>query len=269
MTTVHSPAVPTDAEPVPAVRITGARVMTAEWIKFRSTRSAWWILAGSVLSIAAAGISPALTVALGGTASDDPTTDPTGGALAGVSFTQLLVGALGALLVSSEYSTGLVRSTLVAVPRRLPVLWAKVLVAASVTFGAALVTVLATFLTARAVLSSVGITVSLTHSGVLRALVGAALFLSLTAALGAGFGWLVRSTAGALSALFGFLFVLPLLGLLVPSITAYLPTNAGAAVLQAEPAAGSLSPWLGLGVYVGYTAVVLGAAASLLRRRDV
>ncbi len=269
MTTTHSPAVHTTAPPARDIRITGARVVAAEWIKFRSTRSAWWILVGSVLSIAAAGVSPALTVVLGGTASDDPTADPTGGALAGVSFTQLLVGALGALVVSSEYATGLVRSSLAAVPRRLPVLWAKVLVVTAVTFGASLAAVLATFLTAQAVLASGGISISLTSPGVLRALVGAALFLSLTAALGAGFGWLVHNTAGALGALFGFLFVLPLLGLLVPSITDYLPSNAGSAVLQVGPAAGSLPPWLGLGIYLAYTAGVLAAAASLLRRRDV
>jgi ABC-type transport system involved in multi-copper enzyme maturation permease subunit len=269
MTTTHSPAVTSSTSRARDIRITWARVVAAEWIKFRSTRSAWWIVVASVLSIGLAGISPALTVVLGGTSPDDPAGDPTGGALAGVSFTQLLVGALGALVVSSEYATGLVRSSLVAVPRRLPVLWAKVVVVTAVTFGASLAAVLATFLTARAVLASAGISVALTSPGVVRALGGAALFLALTAALGAGFGWLVRSTAGALTALFGFLFVLPLVGLLVPSITAYLPTNAGAAVLQVGPANGSLPPWVGLGIYLAYTAVVLAAAASLLRRRDV
>ena len=267
MTTTHSPVTRPNA-PANGVRITGPRVVTAEWIKFHSTRSARWLLVGSVLSVAAAGISPSLTVLLGGVPPHDVSADPTGGALSGVSFTQLLVGALGVLVVSSEYTTGLIRSTLVAVPRRFPVLWAKVVVVTAVTFAASLVTVVAAFLTAQAVLASAGVSVSLSGPGVLRALVGSALFLAVTAALGAGFGWLLRSTAGGLTALFAFLYVLPLLGLLVPAITAYLPSNVGAAVLQVGPATGSLPPWLGLGIYVAYAAVALATAASLLRRRD-
>jgi ABC-2 type transport system permease protein len=269
MTTIHSPAVPTGASHAGAFRVTGARVVAAEWIKFRSTRSAWWIVVATVLSLVAAGISPALTVLLGGPTTEDVGADPTGGALAGVSFTQVLVGALGALFVTGEYATGLVRSSLVAVPRRLPVLWAKLLVVTAVVLGASLVSVVVAYVTAQAVLASAGIAVPSVGPDVLRALAGAALYLALTAALGAGFGWLLRSTAGALTGLFAFLFVLPLLGLVLPQITAYLPNNAGAAVLQVGPAAGALPPWIGLGIYAAYAAVVLTAAASLLRRRDV
>jgi ABC-2 type transport system permease protein len=78
----------------------------------------------------------------------------------------------------------------------------------------------------------------------------------------------VRSTAGALAAMFGFLVVLPLVGLLAPSITPYLPSNVGMAIVQTGPTTGSVAPWPGLGLFTTYTALVLVAAAVLLRRRD-
>jgi hypothetical protein len=102
----------------------------------------------------------------------------------------------------------------------------------------------------------------------LRAVVGAALLLAVSAVLGTAFGWLVRSTAGALAAVFGILFVLPLLGLLVPEITSYLPSNAGTAILQVGPGPGPVPPWVGLGLFAGYTTVLLIAAGFVVRRRD-
>ena len=251
-----------------AVGVTGRRVLAAEWIKARSARSTWWLLAAAVASLAAAGVSPALTYALAGDRSGDATADATGGALSGVSFTQLLVAALGVVLVGSEYGSGLVRTTLTAVPSRLPVLVGKAGVAAAATFMPALAALLAAFTAARAVLAGADVAISLSDPGVLRAVVGAALFLAVSAVLGTAFGWLVRSTAGALAAVFGFLFVLPLLGQLAPSVTPYLPSNAGLAILQVGPATGPVPPWPGLALFTGYTAALLVAAGSVLRRRD-
>ena len=260
----------TDRPAVPAagIRVTGRRVLAAEWIKARSVRSTWWLLAAVVASLAAAGVSPALTFTLGGEGSGEATADATGGALSGVSFTQLLVAALGVVLVSSEYGSGLIRATFAAVPSRLPVLAGKAGVATVATFLPALATVLAAFVAAQAVLAGADVSISLADPGVLRAVVGAALFLAVSAVLGTAFGWLVRSTAGALATVFGFLFVLPLLGLLIPGITPYLPSNAGTAVLQTDPGAGSLGPWVGLGLFAGYAAALLAAAGYVLRRRD-
>ncbi len=269
MTTIPrtSPA-PSSTKMADGVRITGRRVLAAEWIKARSARSTWWLLAAAVASLAAAGVSPALTFALADDRSGGATADATGGALSGVSFTQLLIAAVGVVLVSSEYSSGLVRATFAAVPARLPVLVGKAGVAAVVTFAATLAAVLTAFVAAQAVLASVDVSISLSEPRVLRAVVGAALFLAVSAVLGTAFGWLARSTAGALAAVFGFLFVLPLVGLAIPGITPYLPSNAGAAILQLGPDPGSLAPWLGFGLFTAYTAVVLAAAAVLLRRRD-
>jgi ABC-2 type transport system permease protein len=269
MTTIpRTGPAPSPARAADGVRVTGRRVLAAEWIKARSARSTWWLLAAAVASLAAAGVSPALTFTLAGDPSGEATADATGGALSGISFTQLLVVALGVVLVSSDYGSGLIRTTFTAVPSRLPVLAGKAGVAAVATFAATLAALLAAFVAAQAVLADANVSISLSEPGVLRAVVGAALFLAVSAVLGTAFGWLVRSTAGALAAVFGFLFVLPLVGLLAPSITPYLPSNAGAAILQAGPTAGPVPPWLGFGLFTAYTTVALVAAAMLLRRRD-
>jgi hypothetical protein len=249
------------------IRLSIGRVVASEWIKFRGTRSAFWIATASVLSILAAGISPAVTVLIAGPTATDQAGDLTGGALQGVSFTQLLIAALGVLVVTSEYGSGLIRATFTAVPSRLPVVWAKTLVVAAVTFLATLVAVVAAFVTAQATLAAADISISIREPGVLRALIGGALFLTVSAEIGVGFGWLVRSTAGALAAVVGFLFLLPALGQVVPGIAPYLTSNAGSAILQTGPA-GPVSPWLGFGLFTAYAAAVLVTAAYVVRRRD-
>jgi len=248
--------------------VTRRRVAAAEWIKLRSLRAPRWLVAATVLSIVAAGVSPALGVAFADAPPDAGGTDPTGGALSGVSFTQLLVGALGMVIVTSEYATRLIRATFAAVPARLPVLIGKAAVVAGVVFVGTLTAVVTAFLAAQAILSGAGVSISLSAPGVPRAVVGAALLLAATAVMGAAFGWLLRSTAGAMAALFVVLFVLPLLGLLSDRVNPYRPSNAGTAILQTTTAEGSLSPWVGLGLFAAYTVAVLAAAALLLQRRD-
>jgi ABC-2 type transport system permease protein len=271
MTTTDRPSTASSVSSPVVAGVTHRRVLAAEAIKFRSVRSTWWLLAVSGLSIVAAGVSPSLTVAMSGVqASGGPgdQVDPTGGALSGISFTQLLIAALGVLVVTGEYSTGLIRATFTAVPRRLPVLWAKAGVAAVATFVAALLAASTAFLTAQAILSGTGAPISLTTPGVTRAVVGSALYLAVTGVLAVAFGTLLRSAIGAMAAVFGLLFVTPLLGLLVPRIDPYLPSNAGAAVMQTGPPDGGLPPWVGLGVFALYAAAALAAAAAALVRRD-
>ncbi len=252
------------------LRVTQLRVLAAEGIKLRSQRPVIWLLVASVLSIVAAALSSALTSTLADAPPEGEggAADPLGAALTGVSFTQVLVVALGVLVVTSEYSTGLFRATFTAVPKRLPVLWAKAVVAAGAVLAAALVAALASFLTARAVMSSADVNTSLGDPGVLRALVGSALYLAVTAVMAVAFGSLLRSAIGAMAALFGLLFVVPLLGQLLPETEPYLPNNAGAAIMQIGPPDGLLSPWAGMGVFGLYAAVALIAAAVALTRRD-
>ncbi|MGY1809303.1 hypothetical protein ACI8AF_18210 [Blastococcus sp. SYSU D00669] len=266
-TTTHRPRTTPTATVASDLRVTQGRVLAAEALKFRSLRSTRWLVVISVLSIVVAGVMPALAVLLGEVPPDGGT-DATGGALTGVSFTQLLIAALGILLVTGEYTTGLVRATFTAVPTRLPVLWAKAAVVAAAAFAATLAAASIAFVAARAILAGADVTISLGTPGVLRAIVGSALYLALTAVLAVAFGTLVRSAVGAMAALFGLLFVLPLLGMLVPAIDPYLPSSAGAAVMQTGSVDAGLPPWAGLGVFALYAAAALTAAAVALTRRD-
>lgn len=244
--------------------VTTAGIATSESIKIRSLRSAAWLLAGTVVSIVGIGLMPALGVAVGALPPDGG--DPAAGALGGMSMAQLLAGALGVVAVTSEYTSRTIASTLTAVPRRLPLVPAKAAVVAAVVFIAGLGGVLVTVLGAAALLSSAGAPVPEAGPTLARLVVGSALFLAVTAVLGAGFGWLLRSTAGALAGLYAFLFLPSALGLVVPSALPYLPGNTGIAILQVTP--GLLPPWAGLALYAAYAAVAIAAGAVVLVRRD-
>jgi ABC-2 type transport system permease protein len=256
-------------------RVTVARIATSELVKLRTARSMISAITTAALlvvgvgALAAVGLvvqDPALTGA------DAPTADPLGGSLTGVNAASYAVATLGAIAVTSEYATGTIRPTLAAVPRRAQLVLGKALALVAVTLPVLLATVLTTFFAAQAILSTADISVSLTAPGVARAVVGAALYLSGITLLGAAFGWLLRSTAGALAVLFGVLVVLPVIGLLLPqrfgaAVLPYLPDNAGTAIMQLAPG-GQLGPWTGLAVFTGYVLLALTGAAIALRRRD-
>ena len=257
-------------------RVTQVRVMRSEWTKLRSLRSTLWsLLAAVAFVIGLAVLVPSVTVAHW--PPRDPREllffDPTSRSLAGIFLAQLAIGALGVLLMSGEYATGMIRTTFAAVPTRLPVLWAKLVVFAGVTFALMLPTVLGSFLVGQKILSSRNIQASLWQPGVARAVIGAALYITVVGALGMGLGALLRNTAAAVSTLFGVLFVLPIIIHLLPSsvveaIDKYLPSSAGQAVSQVVPSPLSLSPWVGFALFCGYAAAVLATAAVVLRRRD-
>ena len=184
---------------------------------------------------------------------------------------QLAIGVLGVLLISGEYSTGMIRATLAAVPKRLPVLWAKAGVFSVVAAVLMIAASFAAFLGGQALLGSHGTT--LAGAGVTRAVVGAGLYLTVVGLLGIALGFIIRNTAGAIATLFGVLLVLPVLGEVLPStwakhITPYLPSNAGQAVMSVHQAPGDLAPWTGFAVFCCYAAAAIIAGAVLLRRRD-
>ncbi len=151
-------------------------------------------------------------------------------------------------------------------PRRLPLVGAKAGVVGVVVFLAALGAVLVAVLGAAALLATAGAPVPAVGPTLARLVVGSALFLTVTAVLGVGFGWLLRSTAGALAGLYAFLFLPSALGLVVPAALPYLPGNAGTAILQVGD--GALPPWVGLALYAAYAAAALAAGAMVLVRRD-
>lgn len=193
--------------------------------------------------------------------------------LAGVGFAQLAIGVLGVLVISAEYSTGTIRAILSAVPTRLPALRGKVLVFGALAFAITLPAVFIVFFAGQSILAGQHINISISHRGVLRALFGAPLYLTVMGLFGLGLGAILRSTAGGISALAGIVFVLPPIISLLPSsianaIDPYLPSNAGSALWTITPEAHTLAPWTGFAVFCAYTAAVIGAAAVLLLRRD-
>lgn len=274
MTTAAPPAttVPTDA------RITVPRVVCSEWIKFRSLRSSLIMLAATVVVFAALGlgfstfladatIEPGTPAPPGGPSS----LDPLGASLGGVNLAQLLVGTLGVLLAAGEYGTGMIRSSLAAVPTRWPVLAGKVVVLAGVVLAVLVPTTLLTFLGGQAILGDQGI--SLSDDGVLRAVLGTAGYLAAVGVLGAALGSLLRTTAGALTSVVALLLVVPGVVSLLPEswsewISPYLPSNAGQAFMSVGGSGDLLSPGAGAAVLAAWLVVLLGAALVLLRRRD-
>jgi hypothetical protein len=199
---------------------------------------------------------------------------PLDGSLAAVNFGVLIVGVLGVLVGSREYSTGQIRTTLQAVPHRLTVLGAKAAVLASVVFGTMLVAVFGAFFGGQAILSSGGAaSVSITDSGSLRAVLGAAVYLAGVSLIGVALGFMLRSTAGAIGTLVAALMILPgILGLLLPSnwqgVLDYLPSAAASAMRGVSDYTGSLNAWTGLLIFVAWVAASLVGAGLVLARKD-
>jgi len=186
----------------------------------------------------------------------------------------LVSAALGALTSTGEYATGTIRATLAAVPSRLPVLGAKAVVFAASSFVLMLGAVLAAFLTGQAILSSRGLdSVALGDPGVLRAVVGAAVYLSGAGLIGLAVGALLRNTAAAISLVVATLFVVPGLFQLLPAswndnVAPYLPSNAANAFMSVHATSPTLSVGAGFAVFAGYVLVLLAGAAVALGRRD-
>jgi ABC-2 type transport system permease protein len=275
------------ALPVPRTRIhtgrvTQMRVALSEWTKLRTVRSTRYSLLAAVAMTIGFAIIPALVNAnRWNTMStiDKAGFNPLETSLIGVSIAQLAIGVLGVLVISGEYSTGMIRSTFAAVPKRLPVLWGKAGVFGLVTFVLTLPSTVIAFFAAQAILKGHSfnghdIALSFSDPGVARAVIGGALYLTVAGLFGLGLGAILRSTAGGISAFAGVLFVLPPLMNVLPAswndaISPYLPSNAGTAIMQTGNPAHTLAPWTGLGVFAAYTAIVMAIAAIQLRRRDV
>jgi ABC-type transport system involved in multi-copper enzyme maturation permease subunit len=256
--------------------VTQARVVLSEWTKLRSLRSTVFSLLAAIVCIV--GLSALVPAVVAHhwpphDPADVASFDPTGVSLAGVFLAQLAIGVLGVLFITGEYATGMIRATLAAVPRRLPVLWAKTGVFAAVTLVLTVPAVLAAFAIGQSILSSQHIQTSFGEPGVFRAVIGAALYLTVVGVLGLALGALIRNTAGGIATLFGLLFVLPVVVHFLPSswsdaIDKYLPSSAGQAIVQVHPESSSLSPWVGLLVFCLYAVAALIAAAMALNRRD-
>ncbi len=258
-------------------RVTQARVALSEWTKLRSLRSTRYaLLATGLLTIGFGILASAITASRWSTmtVADKADFNPLSTSLLGVRFGVLAIGVLGVLLITGEYATGMVRSTFAAVPKRLPVLWAKVGVYSIVGLALAVPATLIAFFAGQAFLSSEHLQISFSHAGVPGAVLGTALYLTLVGLFGLGIGAILRNTAAGIATLVGILYVLPPLVSILPSSTAnaidpYLPSNAGSAIMKLGHQAHMLSPWAGLALFAGYAAATIGVAAVLLVRRDV
>ncbi|HEY2296277.1 MAG TPA: ABC transporter permease subunit [Jatrophihabitans sp.] len=259
-------------------RVTQAGVTKSEWIKLRSLRSTWFSLAAMVVIVDGIGtlFSALHAHRMEGGAGPDVRLnfDATQVSLRGVFLAQLAIGVLGVLVITGEYATGMIRSSLAAVPRRRPVLVAKALVFAAVTFVVSLPTTFLGFELGQLAQRSTHGQADLSTPGALRAIFASAVYLTLIGLLAVGIGFIVRNTAGALATLFGIVLVAPLLVNALPEpyatdIAKYLPLNIGARVVATtdyDPT--SLGPWAGIGMLAVYALVALVAGAFVLARRD-
>ena len=258
-------------------QVTQLRVALSEWTKLRSLRSTLWSLfAGVLLTILLPVLFAAITSSHWGSMSPHERADrhPLDIALAGVNVSQLAIAVLGVLVITGEYSTGMIRASFTAVPKRLPVLWAKTGVFAVVAFLLMLPSVLIAFFASQAILSRHHILqISFSHPGVARSVIGGALYLMLVGIFALGIGAIVRNTAGAIATFAGIFFVIPPLMNILPSnwnhaINKYLPSEAGRQLFSLTHDANSFSPGAGALLFVGYCALTLAIAAALLVRRD-
>jgi ABC-2 type transport system permease protein len=300
---VTSLAAPTPfALEAPHGRVGLGRAMAAEWTKLWSVRS-------TVITLVATLVAVVGLCALGtGTVSPSEIIgDPTRRSLIGIFLGQLVFGVLGVLVMSAEYSTGTIRATLSAVPRRPVVLGAKVIVFGAVAVVASEIIAFSAFFVGQAILSAKHVTgagpaavrraqqlglqvphdiqaalsstgsASLGQPGVLRAVVGAGLYLAMLGLLALGLATILRRTAGALSAYVGLVLVLSLIIQALPAtindaVARYLPVNIGIVMFSThgnpDQVTAAFGPWEGFGLLCLYTAVILGLGCWVLVRRD-
>ena len=269
-------AVATSVPPLAqAGRVSQVNVLWSEWTKLRSVRSTRWSLLAAIGFTIGIGVLACAVVShhwpdvSAQDRADFHALEPN---LAGVQLAQLALGVLGVLVITAEYSTGMIRATMIAVPRRLAVLWGKAIVYGLVTLVLMLPAVLIAFAVGQWIFSGRHIGVSFTDPGVARAVLGSALYLTVVGLFGFGLGAIVRNTAGGIASFAGIMFVLPPLMNVFPAswndaASPYLPLAAGEAILSTSPG-NHLSPWVGLALFAGYAAAAIAIAAVLLVRRD-
>jgi ABC-2 type transport system permease protein len=256
------------------VKIGFVNLLRSEWTKLKSVRSTYWTaLVAAIAAVAVAAIICARMASLINAGKDSAESfDATTFSLNGLYLAQIAAGSLGVLVISSEYGTGMIRATLSAVPQRLAVLGSKAAVfgLATLILGEALSFV--AFGLGQALLARAHAGVSIGAPGVLRAVIGGGLYLTVVGLLGFGLGALIRHSAGALSAFFGVLFATSVIVDILPSswhnAINYMPANAGSQIFAVQHTSGSLSPWAGFGLLCLYAVAAIAAAAVLMTRRD-
>ena len=261
------------------LRVSQWGVIRSEWLKFWSLRSSIYSLVISVVGMI--GLDCLFAYAAVNRYQHELATHPSQAlqfhagdtAMRGYLLVQLVVGVLGVLVVSGEYGTGMIRSSLAAAPKRLPVFWGKAITLSVIVFVSTTVSSFIAYFAVQPILNTQGLGYALTSPGMVRALFGVGLYATGIGLLGVGLGWILRHTAGAIATLFGLILILPTVSELLPDtwqphVLPYLPSNAGGQLASASPDPTGLAPWTGFGVLCIWIAVIVVAGALLLRRRD-
>lgn len=251
-------------------------VIRSETTKLTSLRSTWWTL--SALVVLTIGTSTLIawgesTHLKGLSARDIASIDVTSDSMAGLVFGQLAIAVLGVLVVCSEYSTGGIRSTLTAVPNRMRVLFAKGLTFGAIAAVVGLVTAFGAYFASMPFWAHQHMATNLSQPHVLRAVLGGALYVLASGAIGFAFGAVIRHTAGAITAVVALLFVVPPLTQLLPGgwghwIRIHFMSNAGEQITTVLPSDSQLTPWVGYLTFTIQWVVPLIVGAWLIRRRD-
>lgn len=251
-------------------------VIRSEWLKFKSVRSTYWTLAAAVIVMLLFAIVGCLVVNHQYpkfTPADRASFEPISFSLNGGIIAQLAVGVLGVLFITGEYSSGLVRTSLTAVPQRTKLVVAKIVVLALSVYVVMQIVSLASFLIGQALLHNTGIAKGLGDPGALRMVIGGGLYLMVSALFGMSIGLMIRHTGGSVAALAGLIFVLPGLLQLIPepsrdTVGKYVPSSAGAALFNLHTDSTTLSPWVGFAVFTGWVALIFALAIRMLNKRD-
>jgi len=254
----------------------------SEFTKIRSVRSTYWTLAAMVI------ITIGISALLSWGRIQDYASQPafvqahmaveiraraTEFSMFGLILGQLVIAVLGALTITAEYSTGMIRTSLTVMPRRETVYVAKALVFTVIALVAGLVTSFGSYFIGQAIFATHHLNSSIGQPGVLRAVIGGGLFLGACGLLSFGIGALLRHTAGAITASVALLFVLFVLSGFLPNswavhVDKWLPFNAGGAIWENLSGVNMFSPWVGFGVFCCYAAIAVVAGGILFRTRD-
>ncbi|CAN5389469.1 ABC transporter permease [soil metagenome] len=268
-------------------------ILNSEWIKLRTLRSTIWCF--GIIILLTIGFGILLAFAIGGQSTSSGTAEARQSLLVQVStvsigFSQLVAAVLGALVITGEYGTGMIRSTLTAVPKRIPALAAKVIVFGLLAFIVEFVSLAITAAIGASILAGNDLSTDLGDGKLWLALLGGAGYIALVGLLALSLGTIIRNSAGGIAAALGLVLVLPTVVQIFAAVTqakwaqnisAFLPSEAGAkmysyagstasAAAVNSPTSGVivLEPWQGFLVLVAWVVVLFAIAATLLKRRD-
>jgi len=260
------------------------RVLRSEWIKLMTLRSTWITIIAIIAVIIGFGLLSALVASGsvtpssssgGGPPTESMRRNPLNAVMSGANLAVLIVAVMGSIIGAREFASGLIRTTFSAVPRRLPVLWAKLIAFTVLMLPVVLVGVIAVFFLGMGILEGSGsASVSWSDDGVARSVIGLGFYIVGLGSIGLALGILLRGTAASIGVVIGAVIFIPALATaLLPDswdeVLKYLPSNAGAAFTTASQVGGvMLEPSIGAMVFVGWIALAIAGAAAVIIRRD-